>query len=97
VWARSAPERIRGLLFKPQLEADDALILDPARQVHTFGMTAPIDVLFLDEDLRIVHIVHSMRPWRMTKWVREARYAIELASRSLTPEMHRGDRLRWSP
>ena len=27
-------------------------------------MRFPIDAVFLDRDLRVVHVVHDLRPWR---------------------------------
>jgi len=43
-----------------------------------FGMRYAIDVLFLDSEGLVVHIAEGLRPWRMTKVVRGARFAVEL-------------------
>ena len=55
-----------------------ALILVNARQVHTFGMKVPIDVVFCDARWEVLHVADRVRPGRVTKWVRRARYVIEL-------------------
>lgn len=54
------------------------------RQVHTFGMGYPIDVCFCDRDWRVLHVVRSMRPRRMTRWVLRARVAIEMRAGELS-------------
>jgi uncharacterized membrane protein (UPF0127 family) len=75
-WARSPLERMRGLLGRRDEEA--ALVIEPARQVHSFGMKKPIDVIFCTEDWYVLHVVHRMKPGRVTKWVTGAKVAIEL-------------------
>ncbi|MDQ3953771.1 MAG: DUF192 domain-containing protein [Actinomycetota bacterium] len=75
--AVTAGARARGLLGRRPLGPGEALVLEPARQVHTFGLTYPIDVCFCDRAWRVVHVVSSMPPRRVTRWVRRARYAVE--------------------
>ena len=87
---RSSFDRMRGLIGRP-LREGEALLISSCRQVHTFGMREPIDVVFCDEEWTVLHVVSPMRPWRVGKWVRGARCAIELspgAARGISP----GDR-----
>ncbi|MGH9073338.1 MAG: DUF192 domain-containing protein [Acidimicrobiales bacterium] len=56
------PARVRGLLGRDGM--DGALLLRPARSVHTIGMRFPIDVAFCDAEL-VVRSVATMRPYRM--------------------------------
>jgi uncharacterized membrane protein (UPF0127 family) len=44
--------RRRGLLGR--ISFDGALLLSPARSVHTIGMRFPIDVAWLDQDLVVL-------------------------------------------
>ena len=46
--ARRLWQRVRGLIGRPALAPGDALVLEPATQVHTVGMSYPIDVVFCD-------------------------------------------------
>jgi uncharacterized protein len=66
--------RVKGLLGRDGI--DGALLLRPARSVHSFGMRFPIDVAFCDGDLRVLRIV-ALRPHRITlpRW--RARAIIE--------------------
>ena len=72
--AGSFRERSRGLLGRDGLEG--ALLLRPARQIHTFGMRFPIDVAFCTSDLVVVRTV-SIRPGRITRPSLRCRCVIE--------------------
>jgi uncharacterized protein len=88
--------RMRGLLGRPPLARGQALLLEPASQVHTFGMKQAIDVVFCDMQGVVVHVVEAMRPRRVTKWVRGARRALELPGSSLPEEVQPGAKLSFS-
>jgi uncharacterized protein len=51
--------RRRGLLGRGGI--DGALLLTPARAVHTLGMRFDLDVAFLDTDHRVLDIAHMRR------------------------------------
>ncbi len=72
--ATSVRDRTVGLLGHDGIEG--ALLLRPARSVHTLGMRFAIDVAFVDADLVVLRTC-TMRPWRMTRPVRKARGVIE--------------------
>jgi uncharacterized membrane protein (UPF0127 family) len=61
--ADSFGARLKGLLGRDGLEG--ALLLRPARSVHTIGMRFAIDVAFCDRSMRVV-AVRTLRPYRMT-------------------------------
>jgi uncharacterized membrane protein (UPF0127 family) len=50
-WSR----RLRGLLGRDGFEG--AMLLRPAKSVHTFGMRFPVDVAFCDRDLNVLGTV----------------------------------------
>ncbi len=50
--ADSFATRLRGLLGRDGV--DGALLIRPARSVHTLGMRFPIDVAFCDRDLHVL-------------------------------------------
>jgi uncharacterized membrane protein (UPF0127 family) len=47
--------RARGLLGRNAI--DGALLLRPARGVHTVGMRFPVDVAYCDRSLRVIDVV----------------------------------------
>jgi uncharacterized membrane protein (UPF0127 family) len=66
--------RRRGLLGRDDFEG--ALLLKPARSVHTVGMRFPIDVAYCDGDLRVLETV-CMSPFRVGAPRLRARCVIE--------------------
>jgi uncharacterized membrane protein (UPF0127 family) len=66
--------RTRGLLGRDG--CDGAILLRPARSVHTVGMRFPIDVAFCDGDLRVIRIV-TMPRHRISRLVWRARAVVE--------------------
>jgi len=56
--------RSRGLLGREGI--DGAILLRPARSVHSLGMRFAIDVAFCDPDLTVLRTVR-MRPGRVTR------------------------------
>ena len=58
--------------------AGDGLLLRPTGSVHTCFMRFPIDVVFLDAELRVLRVVDELRPWRAAGR-RGARAVLELA------------------
>jgi uncharacterized membrane protein (UPF0127 family) len=60
--ADSAPSRLRGLLGRDRF--DGALLLTPAKSVHTVGMRFPIDVAFCDKELVVLQTL-CLRRYRV--------------------------------
>jgi uncharacterized protein len=67
-----------GLLGRRSLPVGSGLWLIPCQSVHTFGMHFPIDVLFLDEANKVIHLVETMRPFRVSRHLVSARSVLEL-------------------
>lgn len=70
--------RFMGLMGKRELKEGAGLYLKPCSSIHMFFMRIALDVVFVDADGQIVHICHSIKPWRMSCIVRHAKAAIEL-------------------
>ena len=47
------------------------------KSIHMFFMRMSLDIVFCDADLRVVRVVHDLRPWRMAG-CRRARYVLEI-------------------
>ena len=83
-------ERMRGLLGRPSLGRDQALLLVSTRSIHTFGMGFPIRVALLDRDHVIRRILH-VPPNRLLRPRRGVRHVLEYAE---GVDLRPGDRLR---
>ena len=57
-------ERIEGWLRKDQLEPGDGILIAPCASIHTIGMRVTIDVVFLDENLKVCKVVRNLAPNR---------------------------------
>lgn len=66
--------RRRGLLGRDRL--DGVLLLVPARSVHTIGMRFPIDVAWLDRELRVLRTAQLPRQ-RLSRPVLRSRLVLE--------------------
>jgi uncharacterized protein len=84
--------RVLGLLVHPPLRAGGGLWLDPCGGIHTWGMRYPIDVLFLDRELRVLRVARNVRPWRMVFAPRGTRSVVELPA-GAAANVAEGDRL----
>lgn len=83
--------RRKGLLGRDGI--DGALLLEPARSVHTLGMRFPIDVAWLDADLVVLRTATLPRQ-RLTRPVVRARSVLEAeAGRFAHWELSVGDQL----
>jgi uncharacterized membrane protein (UPF0127 family) len=76
--AESFFQRLKGLIGTGSLDEGTGLLIAPCSSVHTCFMRYPIDVIFLDEDDKILHIIHSMQPYRFSPIVKGAKKVLEL-------------------
>ena len=65
--ARSARQRLLGLMGVRSLPPGSALLIPGCDSVHTAWMRMAIDVVFLDADGHVLAIRRGMRPWRMAR------------------------------
>jgi len=54
--------RLRGLLGRCELPAGEGLRLRPSPSIHTWLMPFPIDVVFLDKELRVLAVRRGLGP-----------------------------------
>jgi uncharacterized membrane protein (UPF0127 family) len=89
--AESRRARSRGLLGRDGI--DGALLLTPARSVHTIGMRFPIDVAFCDSEMRVVRLL-TMPRHRVCRPVWRARSVVEAEAGAFARwNLHPGDQL----
>ena len=63
--------------------------------IHTCFMRFPIDVLFLDEEKRVVDLALNVKPWTLSVRPREAaNYVVELPAGSAR-HVKLGEKIRW--
>lgn len=84
--------RLKGLMFSKSLLPDSGLLITPCQQVHTHFMRYPIDVIFVSRQHQVLHIERQMRPWRFSRFYKQAHYVLELNA-GLAKAVNIGDTL----
>jgi uncharacterized protein len=77
--------RLRGLLgtAPDDFRNGRGLWIVPCHGVHTLGMGFPIDVVYLDRNLTVIHIQNALQPWRFAPVRAQATSVLELPSRTV--------------
>ena len=95
--ALSPLRRMRGLLGRDELGPRDALLIKPCSQVHGIGMRHPFDAVFCDGDMRVLEVA-TIRPRRLSRYVRGAACCVELAAgRAAAAGIEQGSQLTLNP
>jgi uncharacterized protein len=71
-------KRFFGLMFKKQLAHGEGLYITPCQQIHTHFMKFNIDVIFLDTQMKVLHVERNMKPWEISKYYKAASGVLEL-------------------
>ena len=76
--------RLRGLLGlqSSDFRSGSGLWIVPCHGVHTLGMGFPIDVVYLDQAMTVIHIQNDLRPWRFAPVRAHAASVLELPCRT---------------
>ncbi len=91
-------ERTVGFLPRAAIAPEEGLWFERCGAVHTVGMRVPLDIVFLDRELRVVHAEPRVRPHRLYVGHPKARIVAEfgpgfLEANPLAP----GERLALEP
>ena len=90
--------RLRGLLGRLRLKSDEAVWVIPSRGIHTFGLLFHIDVIYLDSEFRVVHLIENLGPLRIAPLRLHAASVLELPPGSIyRSDTQVGDRLLIKP
>jgi hypothetical protein len=75
--------RLRGLLglSSSDFRNGSGLWIVPCHGVHTLGMGFPIDVIYLDASMKVIHLQSGLGPWRFAPIRSQAASVLELPCR----------------
>jgi hypothetical protein len=65
VSAHDSRSRRKGWLGRTSPPRGEAIWILPCEAIHCFFMHFPIDVVFLDRELRVVQVRRSVKPWHI--------------------------------
>lgn len=57
--------RLKGLIGRLKLRSDDGLWVVPSSGVHTLGVLFPLDLIYLDESHRVIHLIEYFPTFRI--------------------------------
>jgi len=77
--AKTFSERSIGLIGTKSLAPQEGLWIQKCRAIHTFFMSIPIDVIYIDNAFVVRKLQSPARPWRSFMPVLSASSVIELA------------------
>lgn len=80
ILAESLSARMKGLLGRAALLEHEAMLLRPCRSIHMWFMRFPIDVIFLDQNLRVIKAVSNLKPWQLAIAPRRTHCVLEAAA-----------------
>ncbi|MBI4028582.1 MAG: DUF192 domain-containing protein [Verrucomicrobia bacterium] len=87
--------RARGMIGR-RFDGFDAFILPRCRSIHTWWMSQPLDLIFVDQAGRVLDFRVGAKPWRWFIGARGTDAVIELPSGRLYGiSVQRGDILTW--
>ena len=90
--------RLKGLLGRARLKADEGLWVIPSQGVHSIGVLFPVDLVYLDSSQRVVHLIESFGTFRIGPIRRNCDSVLQLPVRTIyASQTQVGDQLRIAP
>jgi uncharacterized protein len=86
-------DRLKGWMGRKSIDERDALLIRPCNSIHTWFMSMPIDVVFLDRTLRIVRVHEHVGPRQFRSYWRAASTLELKAGRAAALGLVRGTQL----
>ncbi len=91
--AENLQDRLFGLIGRKNMDKSEGLLLKPCSSIHTCFMKFAIDVVFLDENMKVISVVDSMKPWRFSAWHISAKSVLELKAGASFEKISKGDEI----
>src|ERR1700733_11346027 len=86
--------RLRGFIGRLKLGYDEGIWLVPSRGVHTLGVLVPLDLIYLDENHRVIHLVEYFPTFRIAPLRSQAESVLELPTHTIySSQTQPGDQL----
>lgn len=86
--------RLKGLIGKLKLRSDEGLWVVPSQGVHTIGLLFPLDLIYLDENYHVIHLVEHIPSFRIGPFKAHAQSVLELPTHTIySSNTQTGDQL----
>jgi uncharacterized protein len=77
--AETLLSRMTGLLGTDFLDNRTSVYFVPCKSIHTFGMRSPIDILFLNQENKLIKLLKNFPPNRLTGIIPAAHSVLEFS------------------
>jgi uncharacterized protein len=86
--------RLKGFIGRLRLKADEGIWVVPSQGVHTLGLFFPLDLIYLDENHRVIHLVEYFPSFRIGPLKANAESVLELPTHTIySSHTQTGDQL----
>ena len=86
--------RLKGLIGRYTLGPDEGVWVVPSRGVHTYGVFFPLDLIYLDSDLRVIHTMEHFPSFKIAPLRVDAASVLQLPTHTIySSQTQVGDRL----
>lgn len=86
-------ERLIGLMFVKEMKGMDGLLIENTNSIHNCFVRFPIDVIFLNRELKVIKILYGFKPWRFSWIYWKASRVLELPKGTIPKSIEVGDYL----
>jgi uncharacterized membrane protein (UPF0127 family) len=86
--------RLKGLIGRLKLRVDEGLWVVPSCGIHTLGVLFPLDLVYLDENHQVIHLVEHFPRFRIAPIRTHASSVLELPTHTIfSSQTQPGDQL----
>ena len=86
--------RLKGFIGRLRLRSDEGIWMVPSRGIHTLGVRVPLDLIYLDENLRVIHLEEYFPTFRIAPLRAQAESVLELPTHTIySSQTQVGDQL----
>jgi len=86
--------RLRGLIGRLKLRVDEGLWVVPSCGIHTMGVLFPLDLIYLDENHKVIHVFEHFPRFRVAPLKTQASSVLELPTHTIySSQTQPGDQL----
>jgi len=86
--------RLKGLIGRLRLKLDEGLWIVPSQGIHTLGVLFPLDLIYLDENYQVIHVIEHFPRFRIAPLRIQAASVLELPTHTIySSQTQSGDQL----
>jgi uncharacterized membrane protein (UPF0127 family) len=90
--------RLKGLIGRLKLRYDEGVWMVPSSGIHSFGVLFPLDLIYLDENHCVIHLVEFFRTFRIAPLRVRAASVLQLPIHTIySSQTQQGDQLLICP